>query len=535
MKHSLTSCLILLLFCFTHCSEDNLISGSYLSTNLDVQTLSVSNPKVPVLTNVAINGSQVALSFTNHAAPNQPEGGFELMLDGKRTKTEITDRVYSTSKNVTMSFSVDNPAGKTYQIYARWNSGYKSSNEMSGTNTGEAEAPNGTETDISDVEEPSNAKQPVIKELFFDGQKVTIDFVNFAAPRQPEGGYELMLDGKRTYTNITPRVNGTSEVLSMTFTIDNPENHYYQIYALWNTGFIGSKSFYRGQATIVGDQDEEESDNSPSSTLPKMKLIKAYEFEDNIGRNVNYSQDGLKVHHLGRQDGKVVSVDGVGAYRFRITPTGTTNSYRQELVPRNLPSPYFNSNNGFEPQWDKEYIYEVRMKFSADHQVGSGWTAYFSAKNDYTVSRLGSFTIYAFGDHYWSRQYYAKNYTSSRNGEASVFAHLDANGKLLDPGIDFKETSGFGAGYTKYDSDINNWVKWTYHVKWSYNESGFIRIYKNGKLFYSYDGPTGFKDDQAPYIKFGLYNSSWKQGEQTGAMLQESYIDYLRVYVPENW
>lgn len=537
MKRSLTTCLILLCFAFTRCSEDELVSSAYLSA--DLHALSAANPKVPVLTHVAINGTTVTLSFTNHAAPEQPEGGYELMLDGRRTKLEVTDRIYSSSKNVTMRFSVEDPASKNYQIYARWNSGYKSSNALSGADASGAVRTQEAEEDIGDVEKPANINQPVIKDLIFDGKQVTIKFVNFAAPRQPEEGYELMLDGKRTYESITPRVNGPEKVLSMTFTVDDPKKHHYQVYALWKTGYIGARTFWPSQATMAGDDDEEEEEddnNTPTpAALPNLKLVRAYEFEDNIGRNVDLKRDGLKVHHLGRKDGKVVSVDGVGAYHFRITPSGTKNSYRQELIPRNLPSPYFNGSNGFEPQWNKEYVYEFRMKLSSNHQMGSDWTSYFSAKNDYTVSRSGAFAMYVFGDHYWSRQYYARNHTTKRNGEASVFAHLDADGQLLEPNVDFKKTSGFGQGYNKYDSDINQWVQWTYHIKWSYTNSGFIRIYKNGKLFYDYNGPTGFKDDQAPYIKFGLYNSTWKQGEKEGAQLQEAFVDYLRVYVPENW
>ncbi len=530
LKHYLTSCLLLSLLLFSNCSEDEFISDSLVLTNLEAKSGGVSDTKEPVLNNVSVNGSKVTLNFTNHASPAQPEGGFELIMDGKRTKTNITDRIFSGSKNVSMSFTASNPTSHSYQIYARWNSGYKSSNELSGKGGGNAPGTpdDDNDQDLDGVKKPSNIKQPVIKSLTFNGKKVTINFVNFAAPRQPEGGYELMLDGKRTNTDITPRVNGSEQVLSMSFTLDKPDDHFYQIYARWQSGYIGSKRMYPGQAT--GDDGKSSPSSSPTLSMTNMKLVKAYEFEDNIGRNVTYERDGLKHQHQGRQDGQVVSVDGVGAYRFRIDPNGST-SYRHELIPRDLPSPYF--KNGWEAIWDHEYVYEVRMKFSEKYELGFGWTSFFGAKNDYTTSRLGSFTLYTEGDHYFNRQYYAKHETKDRRGENRVYTYLDADGNKLTPGVDFHKAKKMGRGYPTVADDKGKWIKWTYHIKWSYNDNGFIKIYKDGKLFYTYNGSTGFKDDQGPYIKFGLYNSSWKNDKNTGSSLQESYVDYVKVYVPK--
>ncbi|WPP50289.1 heparin lyase I family protein [Catalinimonas niigatensis] len=549
MKHFSITCLLFLLIGLTNCAEDDILSSDFSDVNLSSESVEILNPRQPVLTRVTTDGTKVTLEFTNHASPNKPEGGYELMVNGKRTGNTYTPRLDSNEKNLTMVFNIGDAASKNYQVYARWNSGYLSSNaldaneSLSGESTSSSSSR--TSTGTSDVKAPSNLKQPVISDVSIDGSDVVITFVNFSAPQKPEGGYELMVNGERTKENIVPRLNSSEKVLTMKFRISNPQSKYYQIYARWNSGYIRSEIFRPGSSSPSSpsesptpDDDESDDDNGSGddsgsddndgpSTLSNMKLIKTYDFE-------NGSQGGLQTHKLGRQDGQIVSVDGVKAYRFRITPTGPKNSYRQELIPRDLPYPYFDASNGFEANWNKEYVYEVRMKFSSNHQTGSDWTSFFGAKNDYTVSRQGAFTMRIWGDHYWSKQHYARNFTTNRNGEGSVDTHFAANGEKIRSGSDFNNR-GFGSGYTKYDTDKNRWVKWTYHIKWSYNNSGFIRVYKNGDLFYSYNGPTGCKDDQAPYIKFGLYNASWKNGDFSGSKLQEAYVDYLKVYVPNNW
>lgn len=426
MKYSLISCLFLLLISLTNCTEDEFLSTSYLPTDVELETFSTSNPKVPILNKVTFEGSKVTLNFTNPASPKKPEGGFELMLNGKRTAISITPRIHSTEKNLTMSF-----------------------------------------------------------------------------------------------------------------TLDNPQNYYYQIYARWNSGYLSSEKFYPGQANTPSAPSEDPSDDIGSGDsdipgLPSLKLIKGYEFEDNIGRNVTWEKDGLIVHHLGRKDGKVVTEDGKGAYHFRITPgsyTKSDGSYRHQVIPRNLPSSYF--TKGFQSKWDQEYIYEMKVKLSENYEIGTEYVALLGAKNDFNRRRNASFTLYTEGDHYLIHHEYSRKETTSIKGEGSKKFSYDANGNKLRPGIDYKESKKMGMGYAKINQDLGKWVTWTFHIKWAYNDNGFIKVYKNGKLFHTYYGPNSYKDDYAPYVLFGLYNSWWKNGQRTGSNVQETFVDHFRVYVPK--
>ena len=541
---------IFILLFFTQCAEEEMFSERGLSSDLGLSSARTQDTRIPEVTKESVNGSKVTVEFTNYASPKRPEGGFELMVNGKRTYTNIIPRSYSSSKNVKMTFSISQPQS-TYQIYARWNSGYKRSNEMKPGSGGQSSSPppgddgNDDNSSGGEVSRPSNITEPVISKLSISGSKVTLDFVNFASPKQPEGGFELMVDGKRTGTSIIPRLYSNKKNEKMVFSISNASNRCFQVYARWNSGYKSSEEVCKeggqsgggssspqddGDSGDGGDSGDDGNDESKTpSGLPALKLLRQYEFNSGFGKNVS-SSSGLRVHHLGHTRGKVVKVGGVGAYHFRITP-GTNKNYRQELVPRNLPSPYF--KGGFRAKWGQEYVYQMRVRISDQYEIGSGYTGFFSMKNDYKYSREGSYTMRFEGDHIFLRHMYATR-SGAGSKDAKVLPHrYSVDGKKIYPGKDYHPTKRVGSGYRSLESDKGKWVTWTFHVKWSYGSDGFFRVYRNGNLFHSYRGPNSYKDEDAPYFKFGLYNSFWKHRQNTGASLQEMHVDYVRVYVPK--
>ncbi|WKN40984.1 heparin lyase I family protein [Tunicatimonas pelagia] len=539
--------------CFTQCAEEELFTENSLTTDIQLSSARTQSTTVPEITKVSVNGSKVTIEFTNFGAPRGPEGGFELMIDGKRTYTKVTPRLYSSDKNVKMTFNSSSP-NKTYHIYARWNSGYRRSNGMKpgADNTSSSPPPSDDkkddDSDAGDVKRPSDVTRPVVSKVSFNGSRVTLEFVNFASPRQPEGGFELMIDGKRTGTSIVPRLYSRDKNLKMVFSISNPDDRCYQIYGRWDSGYKGSaKVCEEGGSSSGGgssppsddkdDSDDKKDDNTGDNSglpsgLPSLKLLKRYEFNSNFGKNVNQSRDGLRIHHLGHTKGKVVREGGEGAYHFRITPgSRSSKNFRQELVPRDLPSPYF--RQGFRARWGQEYVFQMRTKLSKNYEIGDGYISFVSMKNDYNVRREGSYTMHFEGDHFFLRHMYATRSGVGSQGATAKPFRYSATGERIYSGRDYHPTRRTGSGYDKLQDDFGKWVTWTFHVKWSYGSNGFFRVYKNGKLFHSYRGPNSYKDGDAPYFKFGLYNSWWKNGNKTGANLQEMYVDYLRVYVPK--
>lgn len=277
--------------------------------------------------------------------------------------------------------------------------------------------------------------------------------------------------------------------------------------------------------------------------LPPLKLIRGYEFEDHIGENVSVKRDSIRVHVLSREGGLIEQVDGgqrgpVGAYHFRIDSLrsayhGSGRFYRQELEPRYLPEPYF--AKGRLAKWGQEYVYQIRMKLTDNYETGGEYVGLFSTKNDQHTDRIGSVSLYSEGDHYLVKIHYAREHGVGGWG-TKVYTRYDQEGNKLIPDVDFDNNKKMGKPWTKFVriyKDLGQWVVWTVHVKWSYQDDGFVRIYKDDKLFHSYDGPNSFRDDYGPYVKFGPYNSYWKHYNKTKSAVQEVYVDYFRIYVPK--
>jgi hypothetical protein len=57
------------------------------------------------------------------------------------------------------------------------------------------------------------------------------------------------------------------------------------------------------------------------------------------------------------------------------------------------------------------------------------------------------------------------------------------------------------------------WIDWVVHVRWSYQEDGFLEIWQNKNLVAQRSGPNTYNDWLAPYFKIGVYIPSWKNSK----------------------
>ena len=64
------------------------------------------------------------------------------------------------------------------------------------------------------------------------------------------------------------------------------------------------------------------------------------------------------------------------------------------------------------------------------------------------------------------------------------------------------------------------WHDFIYHVKWSYENDGFVEMWQNGKKRIDYKGPIGTNDDEGPYFKYGIYRRD----------VPETYVMYFDEY-----
>ena len=51
------------------------------------------------------------------------------------------------------------------------------------------------------------------------------------------------------------------------------------------------------------------------------------------------------------------------------------------------------------------------------------------------------------------------------------------------------------------------WTDWEFRVVWESGAGGYTRVYQDGRLIMSRDGPNAFNDLRGVYLKLGLYHS----------------------------
>ena len=81
--------------------------------------------------------------------------------------------------------------------------------------------------------------------------------------------------------------------------------------------------------------------------------------------------------------------------------------------------------------------------------------------------------------------------------------------------------------------DRERWTDWVVHVKWSYNDDGFMQVWRNGQKIIDRTGPNYFNDKKGPYLMLGVYKG-WKDREEPKGMVDRRvmYYDEVRIAGP---
>ncbi|KKN36243.1 hypothetical protein LCGC14_0775730 [marine sediment metagenome] len=61
-----------------------------------------------------------------------------------------------------------------------------------------------------------------------------------------------------------------------------------------------------------------------------------------------------------------------------------------------------------------------------------------------------------------------------------------------------------------YETDV--WTDWVFHIKWEYDETGLLVIWKNGDKVLTRNGPNCYNDEFGPYFKMGIYRAGRSAG-----------------------
>jgi len=91
------------------------------------------------------------------------------------------------------------------------------------------------------------------------------------------------------------------------------------------------------------------------------------------------------------------------------------------------------------------------------------------------------------------------------NGTCLYVAHQDGNGN------DF------------FAIPKDQWVTFEVSVRWDWTANGFLDIWMDGEQIVQYDGLTSYNDAVGPYMKLGLYRTTWVTD------LHVAYYDNLQI------
>ena len=189
--------------------------------------------------------------------------------------------------------------------------------------------------------------------------------------------------------------------------------------------------------------------------------------------------------------------------------------YRSELTPINLNKCYFYDKN---PKYGVEYWYYLNIFLPKDWEFTnvSKTLMQWHGKPDLELNE------------------------ESRNPPLDFKVDSGSNGigknYFISHRADSKKITGHSGPYEinerteigSIEQDIEKWVGWAFHVKWSFENDGFIIVYKNGEEVYKRENEKNcYNDLRAPYWKFGIYIPSWKDNNfpQYG---KNSFVAYFR-------
>lgn len=70
-----------------------------------------------------------------------------------------------------------------------------------------------------------------------------------------------------------------------------------------------------------------------------------------------------------------------------------------------------------------------------------------------------------------------------------------------------------------------SWDEWIFHIKFSYQKTGRIQLWRKDKLVLDYKGPNYYNDKKGPYFKMGIYKWEWNNNITQSINKRVLYID----------
>ena len=231
---------------------------------------------------------------------------------------------------------------------------------------------------------------------------------------------------------------------------------------------------------------------------------------------------GLKFS--GNKNGTIVREDFLGstpALKIHLHRTDHEVSYRTEVMPKGMPEPYFIKKKF--SVLNQEYWYGVRIYLPEDWQSSNtrDIILQWHAKPDTDLGETYRSPPLALviGD------------GSAGVGQKYLVSLKSDKRRLTKPKGErrrFTKKEFFDIG--TITGDLGQWTDWVVHLKWSYNEDGFITLWKNREIVLQLKNyANAFNDENGPYWKLGIYKSKWKKPTDDQIVERVIYYDNIRV------
>ena len=185
-----------------------------------------------------------------------------------------------------------------------------------------------------------------------------------------------------------------------------------------------------------------------------------------------------------------------------------STNYRTDLVPKRKGEGYLKQTLNQEYWYGFSTYFPNTWRPDTQSELFVQWHA-VADKREGETARPPVLAIYIYGEDY----YIKKRWDSKRNSNHLKIPHKKLWGGPITP-------------------DLGRWTDWVFHLKWSFGNDGFVKVWKNGKQIVSDNGPNCYNDERGPYFRFGVYKWPWRQSpERARSTVTERtiYFDEIRI------
>lgn len=231
--------------------------------------------------------------------------------------------------------------------------------------------------------------------------------------------------------------------------------------------------------------------------MPLYKLEKDILFFAEFSNNYKISEMGLSL--AGNHIFKTGEISGRRAVKLSIDRNKNRVPYRSELVPFKLPEQYFTKSN--KAKYGYEYLYSINIFLPKDWKF---------SKAGITILQWHEYADFDLGET-WRNPPLKLEIDSGSSGIGRNYFvwHRGDSKKITGTNGPYEVSECIEVGNIK--DDLGKWTNWLFKVKWSFEDNGYLFVYKNGKEIISRNNiKNTYFDKHGPYWKFGLYIPAWK-------------------------